>query len=674
MKQLLRQLGLGLAIIGLACGVLLLSDLGSRVKKEAQTNTQKVLKIAIMQAASQIIFDQGVAGIIEGLKESGYEDGKNIEVRIFNPQGDSNLANAIAREMTDGGYDLLATVTTPSLQVVANANAAGKVPHVFALVASPADTGVEISATDPLDHPSHLVGYGTRLPVISAFKYLKMINPQITSVGTVWNPHEVNSEVQIHDAREICQELEIQLVEANVDNTNGVAEAAASLIARGVEAMFVPGDITVLAAVDNVVQTAARARIPTFSLFPVQNSKGALFNVGANYYEVGRKTGNLIAEILQGRPVSEIPIENYVPESIQLSEAALEPLKNRDHWNFPEELKRMASIIVRKDGSVWTADNHPSEKTTANSPSPLAPKPGKTYHLGTAYFAPEPSLDDCYQGMLDELAAHGYKKGENLTLLETHAQGDSSNIAHILHNLESSPIDAAMLFSTPVMQGGLSVLRTKPFVFTYVTDPIAAGAGKSFTEHDPRLTGVGTMIPVAQAVSVIKEVFPETKKIGTLYNAGEVNSTLIVKLLREACQEAHIELEEVTIASTSEAIQAAQALASRQVSLVYLPNDNMAYQAYEGILKELSQAKIPVVNGDPSYIGKGIFASVGPGYYEAGKQAALKLIQVLNGQPPVTIPIENISSNKVVFDRKIARDLEILLDEAVLQRLETNTP
>ena len=631
----------------------------------------RVFRVAIVQHNTQPIFDAGVQGMLDGLAEAGFRDGQNMAVRRFNPLADSNLANAIAVEVSQGGYDLILTVTTPSLQSVANANRSRRTPHLFALIADPSATGTGISATDPLDHPSHLSGYGTRLPVISAFRIAREINPALKSVGVLWNSAEVNSEVQLADARKVCAELGITLVEVNVDSTNAVAEAAAALLARDVEAVFIPGDITVLGAVNNVLDRSRRAGVPVFSLFPSAQPKGELFNVGADYHAVGVKTGLLAAEVLNGRAIATVPVTNFVPEKLAVNEQAVASLKNPAQWRIPASLRDRALIVVGADGRI--TDRTPAPAVSA-APAPAAAKPLPPKTIAVAYYAPEPSWKDCYQGLLDELRKLGYEEGKNLVVRSANTQGEAANILPILQNYDSSDADAIVTFSTPMLQGALATLRNKPVVFTYVTDPLAAGAGKSWTDHHPRVTGVGTMIPVPETVSTLRKVFPGLKRLGTLFNAGEVNSTRVVDLLRTACRDAGIELVEISVATTSDAVQAAQALAARQVEAVYLPNDNLVYQAFPGVMQTLERARLPVINGDPSYVGRGIFASVGPGYYAAGQAAARKLALVLAGEKPAGIPMENVSVHRVAFDRDVARKIGLSVDEAVLKSLETPVP
>lgn len=369
MRQVFRQLIVGLSLIIAVSALLLLSDLDSRITARGDAEghaTQRLMRVALVQHNTHPVFDAGVDGMVDGLAESGFKHDQTIRLRKLNPFGDSNLANAIAREVTEGGYDLIMTVTTPSILSVVNANRNRRIPHVFALVADPVALNVGIMSLDTLEHPSHLTGYGTRLPVKNAFYVAREINPELKFVGTVWNTTEVNSEVQLHDAREVCKELGIRLLEMNVDNASAVAEAGNALVSRGVEAIFIPGDITVMSAIDNLIGVAHRAGIPSFTVFPKEVEKGAMFGVGADYYEVGRKTGHLAAEILKGRDPAQVPIINFVPEKIGLNEQVRRKLRQPDRWYFQPDLVARSSLVIEADG------RHNTPQKSAETVSPVS--------------------------------------------------------------------------------------------------------------------------------------------------------------------------------------------------------------------------------------------------------------------------------------------------------------
>ena len=298
--------------------------------------------------------DEGVAGMKAGLKESGLVPGESLQIQLYNAEGDMPTANAIASEMTAGQFDLIMTSGTPAMQAVANANRSGKTTHVFGLVADPFGAGVGINRENPLDHPPHLVGIGSLIPVAPSFLLARQMFPDLKIVGVVWNPAESNSEAFTREARKVCADLGIELLEANADNSAGVFEAAGSLVARGAEALWMGGDNTVAAAAVSVVSAARSARIPVFSILTGNTERGVLFEAGCDFVQVGRQTGLLAARILKGADPATIPVENSVPEMLVINQAVVRGL--RDPWAVSDEILERAHTVI---GTPAGADQAP---------------------------------------------------------------------------------------------------------------------------------------------------------------------------------------------------------------------------------------------------------------------------------------------------------------------------
>ena len=157
---------------------------------------------------------------------------------------------------------MVITSSTPSMQAVANANRDGRVMHVFTLVADPFSAGVGLDREHPLKHPARLVGQGSFLPVAESFAIARRALPGLSRVGVAWNPAESNSEAFTKKAREACRDLGITLLEANVDSSVAVTEAVQSLISRGVQAIWIGGDNTMLSTIGSVIATARRRGHP----------------------------------------------------------------------------------------------------------------------------------------------------------------------------------------------------------------------------------------------------------------------------------------------------------------------------------------------------------------------------------------------------------------------------
>jgi putative ABC transport system substrate-binding protein len=202
-------------------------------------------------------------------------------------------------------------------------------------------------------------------------------------------------------------------------------------------------------------------------------------------------------------------------------------------------------------------------------------------------------------------------------------------------------------------------VRIKPVVFTYVYDPIAAGAGKSATDHLPFVTGVGSFPPVADTIDLIQKLAPGVKAVGTLYNSSEANSRKVISVGREMFRQRGIRLEEVTVTGTNELFQAAQVLTRRNIQAMWITGDNTAIQGFDSIAKVALEARLPLIINDPELTQRGALACVGIGWYEAGRASGKVAARVLRGESPRDVPIEEVAVKKIVLNHDVAKKLGI---------------
>jgi ABC-type uncharacterized transport system substrate-binding protein len=648
-QEVVRRLWLGVVLIAAASSILLMSDSSQRKSGHA------LPRVAVFQSASQSALDDGVHGILDALAERGFIDGKTISLQRFNAENDIGTANAIARQVTSGQFDLVITSSTVAMQTVANANKSKRIKHLFGIVSDPFDAGVGISRENPLDHPKYMTGIGSMVPPEKAFALARQMFPALKTVGLVWNPAEANSRAYTTAARASCARMGITLLEANADSSANVLEAAASLVARGAQALWLSGDVTVLLAAESEVKAANNGHIPVFSIVPPNVTKGALFDEGANFYEIGKQVGDLAARVLNGTDPATIPVVNLVPEELAVNPLALAGL--RDPWKIPPELLQTAQLVVDAQGV------HDRSKPAAVT----SLSPGRTYKLGIVYFAPEEGADLVLKAMSETLAQEGFVEGKNLEVKRAHAQGEISNIPALLQNFDSQPMDLIVTLTTPCLTGACAIVKHKPVVFTYVYDPVAAGAGKSATDHLPGVTGVGSFPPVDDTIELIQKLVPGVKSVGTLYNSSEANSRKVVSVARDLFKKRGIKLEEVTVTGTSEILQAAQVLTHRNIQAMWVTGDNTALQGFDGIVKAARDAKLPLIINDPEFTNRGALACVGLGWYQAGQAAGKLASRVLRGENPSSIPFEEVAIKKVVLNQDVAKTLGITFPPDVLK-------
>ncbi|MDR3638411.1 MAG: ABC transporter substrate-binding protein, partial [Isosphaeraceae bacterium] len=576
-KSLLR-LSLGLAMILAASAVLLLTDRARPRSEVATAAAAKIPSVALFQHISQPAIEEGARGVIAGLAASGYRDGETIRLRRFNAEGDAATSNTIARELVGGEYALIVTLSTPSLQAVAGANRDAKVPHVFGMVSDPVAAGVGIARDDAMRHPPYMVGLGTMQPVAEAFRMARRLNPKLAQVGVAWNPSEANSEACTKIARVTCKELGIELLEANVENSAAVSEAVASVIGRGAEAVWIGGDVTVLAALESVIGPARTADIPVFSNIPGCAAKGCLFDLGADYYQVGGKVGQLASAMLGGESPAAMPVLYEVPPEFWINRVAFEPLKA--HWSIPSELEAKADVVVERKGPV--------RRRPRVEPAAVAVKAAalsRRWKLGLVSYTDATVVDEAREGLREGLKEAGLVDGRDFTIDYRSAQGDVATLNTIYDEMNGNDSDLILSLTTTALQTGLRKVDQKPLLFALVLDPFAAGAGKTATDHRPRVTGVYLDFPYAEVVRTIREILPAARRVGTLFTPGEVNSVVARQRFEQALAKEGLQLVSVPVNAATEVSDAALNLCQSRIDVFCQISDAQTNGSFPAIAR-----------------------------------------------------------------------------------------
>lgn len=651
----LRRLLLGLTLIVAASAVLLVSDLRSRVGHAPQAGPKK--RVALLEHAAQAVLAAGREGVVLGLQQGGYTVGENLDLKMFNAAGDMAISQAIAREMVGAGNDLLLSVSTVSLQSVANANKAGKTPHVFALVSDPAGAGVGIVRGDPLAHPPHLAGYGTMQPVALAFKSARDMNPALASVGVVWNAAESNSEAQVKLARAVCDELGLKLMEATIDNSAAVGEAANALVSRGVDAIFMGGDVTVMNAVDALVAAARKGRIPVFTVIPPNVKKGAIFDLGADYGEVGRLAGKLAAEVLSGRSPATVPITNVMPEMLAINEQALSGLKQR--WALTDDMRQRAKLVIDADGVEHAA-------AATGPPNPT----GKKWKIAAVTYVEAGPSEETLAGIKAGFKRSALVEGKDYEISYRSAQGDFAALNGIFDAIATEGADIVVPLATPTLQAAVKKVKNVPVVFTMVANPVIAGAGKSYTDHLPNMTGVAVLAPVDALLDLIQKHFPQYRRIGTLFCPAEANSVDLKDLLEAAAGKRGIKVVTVAVNTPTELTDAAASLASRPIDAIVQISDNITSAGFNAITKAARQAQKPLISLNSTTVKLGAPIALGRDYFNSGEVTVSMIERVIRGEKPAAMPF--VLPPKLFFSAspENARAVGMTLPPALLKEVD----
>ena len=655
MLYAIKRLWLGLCLIALTSAILLLADRGYR-----SSGSGSARRIAIIQHASTPVLDDGVRGVLDGLAARGYRDGDRLTVELFNAQGDMPTGIAIAKQVVSGGYDLVITSSTPSMQAVAHNNKDGHVRHLFTLVADPFVAGVGLDRAQPLTHPAHMIGQSSFPPVARTFEMAKQMLPGLQRVGVAWNPAESNSLAFVTKAREVATAMGLTLLEANVDTTSAVGEAVGSLASRGAQAIWVGGDNTVNAAMNTVISTATRSRIPVFTVLPGKPDRGTLFDAGPDFYQVGKLGGDLAADVLEGADITKIPVRDVldvVPPYLSINTTVLKAL--RESWRVPDTALATATVVVDASGVHKKA-----AAGAANAPL------NKKWKVSLIALVQTLDLEEAEKGVLDGLAEAGLVEGRDYEKTIRNAQGDMATLPALVDAALADGADMLITFSTPTLQAAIQRVKRIPIVFNYVADPFAAGAGTSDTEHLPNVTGVYLMGAYDKAMPLIKEILPRAHTLGTVFVPAEVNMVSQLEVLKRAVAAAGMELKPIAANSATEVGDATLALAAQHIDAICQLPGNLTAQAFPSMAQAAKRARLPMFVFQSSQVHAGAVAGMTRDYYDSGRESAHLAARVMRGEAPGRIPLVGFSKTKLIVNAGAARSLGLTIPPSLLSRAD----
>lgn len=268
------------------------------------SDSASLKKIGIIQLVEHSALDQANKGFVDGLKEAGYEDGKNISIDYQNAQGEQANCITISQKFINDRIDLILAIATPAAQAVANLTK--DIPILVTAVTDPADS--KLVADNKLPG-GNVTGTSDLTPVKEQMDLLMRLIPSAKKIGFLYSSSEQNSKFQIDIAKSKADELGLLYVDATITNPNDIQQVVQSLVGK-VDVIYVPTDNMVSAGMANVIAITEPAKIPVICGEAAMLSAGGLATYGIDYYELGKLTANQAVKILKGEAKpANMPIE-----------------------------------------------------------------------------------------------------------------------------------------------------------------------------------------------------------------------------------------------------------------------------------------------------------------------------------------------------------------------------
>lgn len=309
---------------------------GCGKEEAAQQGGKTLIPIGIVQLVEHEALDAANRGIVDALAERGYKEGVNVTIDRQNAQADqSNLQNIAARFVSNDSKILFA-IATPAAQTLA---AATKTIPIVATAVTNFEVAKLVASNEKPG--GNVTGVSDINPVAEQFALLMKFAPDAKAIGTIYNSSEINSTYQIELLKKAASAAGVEVVEASVSSVNDIQQAVASLKGK-VGGLYLPTDNIIASAVPVLMKSVFEAGIPTVAGEGGMVRAGILASIAVDYYTLGKMTGAMGADILDGKKKpTDMPIQSQKAEKVLVNLKTAETMGIQ----IPEDILKTAETV-----------------------------------------------------------------------------------------------------------------------------------------------------------------------------------------------------------------------------------------------------------------------------------------------------------------------------------------
>ena len=297
----------------------------------------------------------------------------------------------------------------------------------------------------------------------------------------------------------------------------------------------------------------------------------------------------------------------------------------------------IALTACSSSGSTESAENTETTESTETS--------GDEYKIGILQLTQHPALDKANEGFIAALDDAGI----SYTVDQQNASGDQPTCQTIAEKLVNDGNDLIYAIATPAAQAVAGMTKDIPVVISAVTDPAESGLVADNAAPGGNVTGASDLTPVADQISLLKQLIPDAKTVGVLYCSAESNSAIQAQMAKEACEANGLEAVDFTVSSTNEIQTVVESMVGK-VDAIYAPTDNTIANGMGTVAIIANDNRLPLICAESGMLESGGLATYGIDYYQLGYMAGEMAVDILvNGTNPGDIPVGYLSADKCEF-------------------------
>ena len=281
----------------LICGLL-----GGAAIAQAQS-AARIWRIGFLGMDSSL---QGprLAALVQGLRELGYTEGRNIVLEQRWAEGDFALLPKLAAELVAVPVDVIVTAAPPAVKAAMGATT--RIPIVM-IVHEPVSSGVAVSLARPGKNVTGIAFQDTDLS-IKRLELLRQAVPTLTRVAIVWNATGTDARIA-HSVADTAKAMGMQALTFEVHNTSDLSDVIASAKALGAQGVVQLAAPFITRNRALLIEALARNGLPATCELRMYVAEGCLMTYSANIDAMFRREAAYVDRILRGANPAELAIE-----------------------------------------------------------------------------------------------------------------------------------------------------------------------------------------------------------------------------------------------------------------------------------------------------------------------------------------------------------------------------
>lgn len=267
---------------------------------------QKTYRVGILSVGSPASAKSAIEAFVQGLRDLGYVEGKNISIERRFAEGNRDRLPALATELVQLKVDVI--LATSSFAVQAARQVTSTIPIVMTGVGNPVGSGFVASLSRPGGNITGL----SNVSIDVSSKYLELLHaavPNLSRVALMINPAHPNHPTVLKQVQAGGKLIDVKILPFEVSVISEIERALGAIMRERPSALIVPPDPSFPIKERQIAEFAVKNRLPTMFGFQSAVEAGGLMSYQPNNSDMYHRAAALTDKIFKGTRPGDIPVE-----------------------------------------------------------------------------------------------------------------------------------------------------------------------------------------------------------------------------------------------------------------------------------------------------------------------------------------------------------------------------